>query len=401
MANIRNNTESLQELLNMANNLPVAPDSSDATATAEYIIQDKTAYVNNKEIRGTMPIHSGGTIIPTSSIRTIVSAGTYIKNDLIVGDINFLPENIKDGINVLGTLGTLKDSFADYVEGGVVVISNNDATTIRTGTFAYTNITEANFPNCIDIQSSAFYNCSSLSAIGFPKCENISSMAFSSCTRLSMVSFPKCTAISGYAFQSCTALTSAYFPKCITINGYSAFAYCSSLATVSFPMCTSTGNYTFRSCTALTSAYFPECITIGTYAFANCSSLATVSFPMCISIAYSAFMSCKNISKIDFPKCKTIGISAFTFCSSLTTASFSECGSIASYAFYNCQKLISLYLLASSVATLTTYNAFVGTPMSLSSYIGTFGSIYVPASLLASYKSATNWTRYSSRFVGV
>lgn len=32
---------------------------------------------------------------------------------------------------------------------------------------------------------------------------------------------------------------------------------------------------------------------------------------------------------------------------------------------------------------------------------GIYGSIYVPASLLASYKTATNWITYSSRFVGV
>jgi hypothetical protein len=33
--------------------------------------------------------------------------------------------------------------------------------------------------------------------------------------------------------------------------------------------------------------------------------------------------------------------------------------------------------------------------------LGYFGSIYVPTSLLASYKTANNWTYFSSRFVGV
>ena len=62
---------------------------------------------------------------------------------------------------------------------------------------------------------------------------------------------------------------------------------------------------------------------------------------------------------------------------------------------------MSLYLLGSSLVILSNKNAFSGTPMSLSTYTGSFGSIYVPASLLASYKAATNWTTYSKRFVGV
>lgn len=46
-------------------------------------------------------------------------------------------------------------------------------------------------------------------------------------------------------------------------------------------------------------------------------------------------------------------------------------------------------------------NIFAYTPMSSSSYLGYFGSIYVPASLLASYKTATYWSQYSSRMVGI
>jgi len=60
-----------------------------------------------------------------------------------------------------------------------------------------------------------------------------------------------------------------------------------------------------------------------------------------------------------------------------------------------------LQLGASSVATLNHVNAFYSTPMSLSSYTGSFGSIYVPASLVNAYKSATNWATYSSRITAI
>jgi hypothetical protein len=35
--------------------------------------------------------------------------------------------------------------------------------------------------------------------------------------------------------------------------------------------------------------------------------------------------------------------------------------------------------------------------MSISTLTGSFGSIYVPSSLVASYKAATNWAAYADR----
>jgi hypothetical protein len=62
---------------------------------------------------------------------------------------------------------------------------------------------------------------------------------------------------------------------------------------------------------------------------------------------------------------------------------------------------VSLTLTNSSVAKLDDINAFGGTPMSTSSYTGSFGSIYVPASLVDVYKSATNWTKYAARITSI
>ena len=118
---------------------------------------------------------------------------------------------------------------------------------------------------------------------------------------------------------------------------------------------------------------------IGNYTFASCTSLTTVSFPKVTTIGYSAFINCTKLTTASFPAATTIGSGAFSKC-------------------YN---LKSLYLTGSSLCKLSNSNAFSSTPIGgYSTSAGTYGSIYVPASLLASYKAATNWTYFSSRFVG-
>ena len=71
------------------------------------------------------------------------------------------------------------------------------------------------------------------------------------------------------------------------------------------------------------------------------------------------------------------------------------CTSIGSYAFRNCNKLTSIYLLASSVCTLYNSSVFY-----IAGITSTQGSIFVPSSLVTSYKTATNWTYFSNRIFG-
>lgn len=66
------------------------------------------------------------------------------------------------------------------------------------------------------------------------------------------------------------------------------------------------------------------------------------------------------------------------------------CSYIGSYAFEKCSALQSLYLLSTAVVSLDDSNAMRSTPLSVSTYTGSFGSIYVPSSLLTAYKSARN-----------
>ena len=167
-----------------------------------------------------------------------------------------------------------------------------------------------------------------------------------------------------------TRTLTSYTNDRITTIGSNAFQHCHSLTTVSFPKATTIGSAAFFGCSSLTTVSFPNATTIGINAFQNCYSLTTVSFPKATTIGNNAFFGCRNLTTVSFPKATTIGSSAF----------------------FRCTKLQSIYLANSSVCTLTKSNAFSNT-----SIWSNKGSIFVPSSLVASYKAATNWAFFSNR----
>ena len=142
---------------------------------------------------------------------------------------------------------------------------------------------------------------------------------------------------------------------------------------------------------------------IGVYAFYTCRSLTTISFPQCTSIGMYAFQNCRDLTTALFPVCVTISEKAFQTCSSLTTVSFPQCATIGNTAFRSCRRLLSFYILTSSVPTLTNINVFSSTPISnyTTSTGGVYGSIFVKASMLSTFQTAANWSTYSDRMVGL
>ena len=267
-------------------------------------------------------------------------------------------------------------------------------------------LTSASFPVCTEIGTSAFYYCSSLTTINFPSCTNIGAQAFYYCYKLTSASFPVCTEIENNAFAYCYSLTSASFPVCSKI-GDSAFFNCKSLTTINFPVCSQIGNYAFRGCSSLTSVKFSACLSIGNYAFAGCNSLTSVSFPACLSIGYYAFSGCNSLTTAYFPNLPyvntSMSFSGKEYLSNVTILGQST-STIYTSAFKNCYRLRRLTILYSGgVAPLVATDAFTSTPIStFTSYTnGVYGSIFVPSSLVAAYKSATNWAIYSNRITSI
>lgn len=82
-------------------------DTSDATAAASDIIQNKTAYIKGKKVTGTMPSKGAATITPTTTNQTI-NAGQYLSGaQTIKGDGNLVPENIISGKSIFGVSGSV------------------------------------------------------------------------------------------------------------------------------------------------------------------------------------------------------------------------------------------------------------------------------------------------------
>ena len=357
----------------------ISVDSSGfITATAT---QD-AGYVASGTKSGTkqLAFQPAKTITPSTASQIAVSGGYYTGGNITVKAI---PSQyvIPSGTLTISTNGThdVKNyaSAVINVEGGGG--SSGEAAEWSENEDAMITDTLSNYTNdrvkCIG--EYAFFNRESLTSVNFPACATISSFAFQHCSSLTTASFPVCTYIGNFAFHSCRSLTTASFPICTEI-AIAAFDSCSSLAIASFPVCTSISNG----------------------AFEDCSSLTTISFPACTYIGASVFKGCTYLTVASFPVCATIGSSAFASCYSLTTASFPVCTTIYNGAFAKCYNLKSLYLTGSGVCQLFNSSTFASTPIGgYSKSAGTYGQIYVPSSLVASYKAATNWTYFSSRIM--
>ena len=295
--------------------------------------------------------------------------------------------------------------------------------------FAYcSSLQTIDLPNCITLNTQTFTYCYNLLQVSIPKVDTIGTYAFSNCSALRSINAPLCTTVSHYAFQYCRQLYSAILPECVDI-GTTAFSFCTQLMDVQLPKCPTIGQYTFYQCSALQSIYLPACTRVSHYAFGQCSNLTNVSLPACTYVDSRAFQQC-GMSTIYLPMLKTLSSYTFESCSKLLSVdcpmctyvyrAFSYCSSLAfvtlgstlqsdstytpiiySSAFQNCSKLETLNLYYNSIATLSNTGVFAGTPMSNSTYISKFGSIYVPASLVDAYKSATNWTTYANRITAL
>lgn len=322
----------------------------------------------------TLPSTAGTTITPSTTSQTAVAQYRWTTGSVIVESIpasitvyQKIIEKTISNPNELSTVFSNQTSIPNYAFLHCLPLS---------GTLNLASITT--------IGSCAFSNCINLSAVIGLSVTNIYSGAFSNCQKLSIVSFPELQSIGDTVFMYDSKITELSFPKLTSTGG---FSYMYSLTTINFPLLTSIGTYGFYCCYSLTNVNMPELAIISYYyPFGSCKNLSYAYFSKLTLIAYGYghFMSCTNLSWVSFPMLSQI--------------------SNASSVFVNCTKLMSVYLMSTSVVNLSqTYqsNIFNSTPITNSGLTGTFGSIYVPSSLLTSYKTHSIWSYWSDRFVGV
>ena len=165
-------------------------------------------------------------------------------------------------------------------------------------------------------------------------------------TKLTSVDLPNVKTVYANALYG-VGLTELYLPSCTKVEG-TTICYCNSLVKIDLPLCTSLGNYVFRDNNVLSDVSLPSLPTLSQNAFYNCVALTKISLPSVTTINQLAFNGCTNFQ--------------------------------------------TLILGASRVVTLSNTNALSDTKIAS----GT-GYIYVPSTLVDSYKTATNWTTYANQ----
>lgn len=293
------------------------------------------------EAGGAEPNLQDKTVTPGTIDKVISADKDYdgLKTVTVEGDSNLVSSNIVNGVEIFGITGTASGGNTE-VEDGLI-----DGT--------LTSITNNRVTK---IQPYAFYCHSYITEVNLNNVTQIGSNAFYSCTRLTNINLPNLLYMSNAAFEMCTSLSNISLPSIDTIPGR-AFYRCYKLNNADFPNATFVAQSAFDQCTNLTYVSLPKVSMIMPSTFYLCTSLSQIRLPMLVTL-YSAFNSCTNLT--------------------------------------------ALILNGSSVCRLMYTYTFNSTPIGgYSTSAGKFGSIYVPRSLMAAYKSATNWTYFSSRFAAV
>ena len=123
-------------------------------------------------------------------------------------------------------------------------------------------------------------------------------------------------------------------------------------------------------------------------AFYGCKALTSVDIPNATSVGMAAFDGCTALTSVDLPNATSIDNNAFYNCTSLRTIDLPNVTSIGAIVFYGCT-MDKIYLRSKTMCTCQGALSFANT---------TYLSIYVPNSLIDSYKTANHWGAYASYF---
>lgn len=159
---------------------------------------------------------------------------------------------------------------------------------------------------------------------------------------------------------------------------------------------TSIPQYCINGRTGITSISLPNLIEIPTRGFYGCASVQHVDCGVATVASYAQhlFYGCSSLQgfvlKCPSNKARTIAMEVFRGCSSLQYLDLMISGTSQTNGFYGCSNLTILVLRRSdAVAALANINWFTNTPFASG---GSGGTLYVPASLVSTYESASNWS---------
>lgn len=153
-----------------------------------------------------------------------------------------------------------------------------------------------------------------------------------------------------------------------------AFNGCSNLQSIKLPSgLIGFSSYVFNKCSKLSSIELPNGITaIGNYCFYNCQKLVLTEIPVGVTrLGERVFYECDGLTELNF---------------------LGDVLSLGRETFYSCSNLEKIFLPNVTTVPTLESSTFSSTPIAS----GT-GFIYVPDTLVDSFKSATNWSTYADQ----
>ncbi|MFA6860262.1 MAG: InlB B-repeat-containing protein [Clostridia bacterium] len=211
-------------------------------------------------------------------------------------------------------------------------------------------------------------------------------------------------AIANYGFYSCANLVTISIPESITTFGYYAFSISSKLTSISISSnVISIGISAIGFCTSLTNIsvsndnanylsedgvlFNKDKTILLQYPAEKQGSSYTIPDGVII-VESVAFYSCKKLTSVIIPSSvTTIDIFSFSHSNITSITIPSSVANIENYAFSNCTNLTCVNMRSMTPAPIKS-ETFENHNISL--------KIYVPASSLQAYKSATNWSTYAN-----
>lgn len=250
---------------------------------------------------------------------------------------------------------------------------------------------------------------------------------FANCTNLTSIIIPEgVQVIYQYSFNYCSSLSSISIPSSVRSISNIAFLYCTNLAYITVD----NGNTVYDSrnnCNAIIdtstnklllgckNTIIPNSVTVIGYDSFNGSGITSIVIPdNVVEIESGAFYECYSLTSVTIGNgVTTIGSYAFNWCSSLVDVSIgNSVTTLGQNAFSNCA--LTNIIIPSSVTTigaaalrmssLRVVTVLSKTPPSLSNgtteasraFTSNLEHIYVPASAVNTYKSASGWSNYAS-----
>ena len=214
---------------------------------------------------------------------------------------------------------------------------------------------------------------------------------FRSQSRLVRVSFPNTPAVENEAFRFCAKLEEADLPKAEYFDAY-AFASCGKLKRLNVPSLRILRGNTFNQCVSLEDfPYFGNLEEVGGYEFRQCPIKQKVwDFENLVKIAAQNPFVEASAEVIIFRKAINNGLDkSFHGVPNLRVVELYKSFQIGRYAFQNSPNFEALLLRdtdnmfgISNVDVLTSNTNFY---------------VYVPASMLDSYKAESNWSAHPER----